>query len=75
MHYRNGREAKPGDKVINLQLGMSGMLHSLSAQSDTCNARLAPVTNNDPYVNLKDCVHVDDVTEKFTPKPEDCGHR
>lgn len=26
MHYKNGREAKPGDPVINLTYGFSGIL-------------------------------------------------
>lgn len=65
MHYKNGREAKHGDKVINLVTGASGLIHSLNSQSDTCNGRLAMTTPNDPYVNVKDCVHCDDVHAAF----------
>jgi hypothetical protein len=42
MHYKNGREAKPGDKVVNLTTSESGILYDLNAQSDTCNGRVAP---------------------------------
>lgn len=69
MHYRNGREAKQGDRVIFLDplsgKSESGILYSLSAQSDTCNGRLAKEASSDPYVNIKDCVHVDDVNAAF----------
>lgn len=70
MHFRNGREAKPGDKVVHLpQFGPSatGLIHSLQPQAQTCNARLAAMTPNDAYVNLSDCLHVDDVAEAFPP--------
>lgn len=73
MHYRNGREAKPGDHVVFLQPyggpPLIGLLHSLQSQSDTCNGRLAIATANDPYVNLKDCVHIEDVAGAF-PVPK-----
>ncbi len=67
MHYKNGREAKPGDKVINLPTGLSGILHSPNAQSQTCNGRLAVASNNDPYVTLGECLHVDDVAAAEIP--------
>jgi hypothetical protein len=65
VHYRNGREAKEGDRVFNLAGGQSGILHSTSAQSTTCNGRLAQTSIYDPLVNVKDCVHVDDVGQAF----------
>jgi hypothetical protein len=65
MHYRNGREAKSGDKVLVLTTGQSGMVYNLNAQAQTCNARVASVTPSDPYVNLSDCVHQDDVAAAF----------
>ena len=61
MHYKNGRAAKAGDRVIDLQSGQAGILHSTSAASDSCNGRLALTTSSDPYVTIKECVHVDDV--------------
>ena len=72
MHYRNGREAKPGDKVIHLPAfgpATAGLIHSLNAGAQTCNARLAATTGSDPYVNLSDCLHADDVAEAFPPPP------
>lgn len=71
MHYKNGREAKSGDKVISLELGMAGMLHTVSAQSDTCNGRIAPISQNDPYVTLSKCLHVDDVAAAEIPDSSD----
>lgn len=61
MHYKNGREAKNGDKVLNLPSGRAGILHSTSAASDTCNGRLAEIKDSDPYVTIKECLHVDDI--------------
>lgn len=63
MHYRNGREAKNGDKVVGTCSGnpVSGILHSATAGSDTCNGRVTPLSGNDPYVNIKDLLHVDDL--------------
>lgn len=67
MHYRNGREAAQGDKVINLETGQSGIIHTLNASAGTCNARLAALSHNDAYVTLADCVHADDVAAAFPP--------
>jgi hypothetical protein len=69
MHYKNGREAKAGDKVVRVINGspISGVIHTLNAQSDTCNARLARVSENDPYVTLKECLHIDDIAAAEIP--------
>lgn len=69
MHYKNGREAKAGDQIVLIQNAqpLAGILHSLNDQSDTCNGRLATSTSNDPYVNIKDCLHVDDVKAATIP--------
>ena len=61
MHYKNGREAKPGDKVVVLPSGRAGILHSVNANSTTCNGRLAQTTENDAYVTLSECLHMDDI--------------
>jgi hypothetical protein len=65
MHYRNGREAKNGDKVI--QLGYDGgglvafgVLHSATPGSDHCNGSIAPVSGITGAC-LCDCLHVDDL--------------
>ncbi len=60
--------------MVNLNGGQSGILHSTMAQSSTCNGRLAPIGHNDPYVNIKDCIHFDDVSQAFpvpaAPEPQ-----
>lgn len=61
MHYKNGREAKVGDKVVNLSGGLIGILHSVTAQSSTCNGRLAITSQNDPYVTIGECLLLDDI--------------
>lgn len=51
MHYRNGREAKNGDKVVKLSLNYGsegeivafGILHSAVAGNDFCNGNIAPI--------------------------------
>lgn len=68
MHYRNGREAKAGDSVVWLQphsVPFAGIIHSPNEQASTCNARLSLASSSDPYVNLSDCLHIDDVAEAF----------
>lgn len=67
MHYKNGRAAKAGDKVINLSHGLSGVLHTVGAGSTTCNGRLAPISQNDPYVTIGECLHLDDVAAATVP--------
>ena len=66
MHYKNGREAKNGDKIVMIPIysganPMVGILYDAVAGNDTCNGRIAPVSNSDPYPNLKECLHLDDV--------------
>lgn len=64
MHYKNGREAKNGDKVVLLAVygsPMIGILYDATAGNDYCNGRLAPIAHNDPTANLSECLHYDDV--------------
>lgn len=64
MHYKNGREAKNGDKVFlkpSYGTPVIGILYDAVAGNDHCNGRLALTTNNDPCPDLKDCLHLDDV--------------
>lgn len=66
MHYRNGREAKNGDKIIQLQMDgpkieAYGVLHSAVPGSDYCNGSVAPVQNPNQGACLIDCLHVDDL--------------
>ncbi len=67
MHYKNGREAKPGDKVVSLVYGVAGILHSANAKSTTCNGRIARIGDNDPYVTIGECLHMDDIAAATVP--------
>ena len=70
MHYRNGREAKNGDKIV--QLGWDGsiqgvgILHGATAGNDYCNGSVALIVN--PGACLIDCLHADDVAAFLTEK-------
>lgn len=65
MHYRNGREAKNGDRIV--QIGWNGtiegvgVLHGATAGNDYCNGLIAPIQNPVANACLCDCLHVDDV--------------
>ncbi|MEX2450368.1 MAG: hypothetical protein WD407_05880 [Rhodospirillales bacterium] len=64
MHYKNGREAKNGDKVVLIPSygpPIVGILYDAQAGNDYCNGKIAPVHPNDPCPNLKECLHLDDV--------------
>lgn len=70
MHYRNGREAKNGDRV--LQIGFDGkltigILHDAVAGNDYCNGSLAPASGNTGAC-LIDCLHADDVLAMLAEK-------
>lgn len=67
MHYKNGREAKQGDIVVCLTLKKAGILHCLQPNSQTCNARMAPTSENDAYVTLSECLHIDDLKTASVP--------
>ena len=66
MHYRNGREAKNGDKIVKLdtengKVTSFGVLHSAVAEGgDYCNGGIAPLLV-DQHACLVDCLHVDDL--------------
>lgn len=65
MHYKNGREAKNGDRVVMIdskgQVVATGFLYDAVAGNDYCNGRLAEVRMTDRCPNLKECLHADDV--------------
>lgn len=64
MHYRNGREAKNGDKVVQLNGGgieAFGVLHSAVHGNDYCNGNIAVIQNTQQYACIVDCLHIDDV--------------
>jgi len=66
MHYRNGREAKNGDKIVKLEGGKVvafGVLHSAVPGNDWCNGSIAVVQSTTEGACMCDCLHVDDVAE------------
>ncbi len=66
MHYRNGREAKNGDKIVKLEGGKVvsfGVLHGAVPGSDFCNGNIATIQAPNDYACLCDCLHVDDVAD------------
>lgn len=69
MHYKNGREAKPGDVVVCVDPHnhAMGILHSVNAGSTTCNGRIAKISTSDPYVTIGQCLHIDDVKAAEVP--------
>ena len=71
MHYRNGREAKNGDKIVKLEGGKVasfGVLHSAVAGNDYCNGYIASIQAPNDYACMVDCLHVEDVAEILTEK-------
>lgn len=66
MHYRNGREAKNGDKIIRLNGGKIeafGILHSAVPGNEYCNGNIAVIQSANDYACMCDCLHVDDLAE------------
>lgn len=70
MHYKNGRIAKNGDKIVLLPsygAPIAGILYDAIAGNDYCNGRIAITTANDPIANLKECLHFDDLAKAEIP--------
>lgn len=74
MHYRNGREAKNGDEIIQLGTGdakvnAAGVLIRAEPGNDYCNGIIAN-DRSQSFVGacLCDCLHVDDVAEILKAK-------
>jgi hypothetical protein len=71
MHYRNGREAKNGDKVV--QIGSTGnivsvgILYDAVPGNDYCNGSIAP-TGGVAMACLVDCIHADDLAAILAEK-------
>ena len=73
MHYRNGREAKNGDKIVKLDMESGkivafGVLHSAVSGNDYCNGQIAVIQSAQDYACLCDCLHIDDVAEVLKEK-------
>lgn len=65
MHYRNGREAHNGDKIVKLtyegaKIVSFGVLHDAVSGNDYCNGNIAPIVH-DTGACMCDCLHVDDL--------------
>lgn len=64
MHYLNGREARNGDVVIQLDGGKVvalGVLYGAEPGNDYCNGNIAPVQSVQTMACLCDCLHVEDL--------------
>jgi hypothetical protein len=73
MHYRNGREAKNGDKIVQLdieggKINAIGVLYDATAGNDYCNGRIAPIQTTVSGACMCDCLHLDDVAAFFKEK-------
>lgn len=72
MHYRNGREAKNGDKIIQIDhagnVSAFGTLHSATPGNDYCNGTIAPVQDVRTGACMCDCLHIDDVAAMLKEK-------
>lgn len=72
MHYRNGREAKNGDKVVQVDhqgnITAVGVLHSATPGNDYCNGSIAPIQSPVTGACMVDCLHLDDVAELLKEK-------
>lgn len=69
MHYKNGREAHNGDKIVHIGYYNAvpnskftpGVLYDATAGNDYCNGSIAPLGGGPHFCpNLKECVHLDD---------------
>lgn len=63
MHYKNGREAKVGDRVVVPNNGKPfiGLLAEANPGSTTCNGQVIPMPAAvQHYVTLGDILHVED---------------
>ena len=72
MHYRNGREARNGDKVVQFndrgEVTAAGVLHSATAGNDYCNGTIAPIQNAMQGACIVDCIHADDLAAILAEK-------
>jgi hypothetical protein len=73
MHYRNGRVAKNGDKIIQLdieggKINAVGVLFDATPGSDYCNGRIAPIQATPTGACMCDCLHIDDLAALLKEK-------
>jgi hypothetical protein len=63
-HYKNGREARVGDKVVLFPTygpPIAGILYDITPGNNFCNGKIAPTSPSDTCPNLRECLHFDDV--------------
>lgn len=67
MHYRNGREAKNGDRIVSIghegKIVAIGVLYDAKPGNDYCNGYIAPTQQPIVSACMCDCLHIDDVAE------------
>jgi S1-C subfamily serine protease len=81
MHYRNGREAKNGDKIVQIGdryeadgtvtkgvITAVGVLYDAKPGNDYCNGSIAPIQQPVTGACMCDCLHVDDVAAFLAEK-------
>ncbi len=80
MHYRNNREAKNGDMIVQFTMDGKtptavGRLQNAIAGNDTCNGQIVVTGSESNYgaavivgACLCDCLHVDDVAALLVEK-------
>lgn len=80
MHYRNGREAKNGDKIVQLdphsgEIKTFGELRNAKPGNDYCNGQILITSGGQDYgpaiivgACLCDCLHVDEVAALLAEK-------
>jgi len=72
MHYRNGREAKNGDRVVQLdhagRVAGFGILHDATPGTDYCNGQVASTQPMGTGACMVDCLHADDIAAFLAEK-------
>ena len=76
MHYRNGREAKNGDKIVSFdgppgEAMAVGVLRDATPGNDYCNGHIQQghePSGRDPIACMCDCLHVDDLAAILAEK-------
>jgi hypothetical protein len=76
MHYRNGREAKNGDVIVQIgnygsgpaTVTAMGVLHNATPGNDYCNGSIAPISTAVTGACMCDCLHVEDLAAILAEK-------
>ena len=72
MHYRNGREAQNGDKIIKVdnegKIVAFRLLYDAVPGNDFCNGNIAIIQRTTDYACMCDCLHIDDVADMLSEK-------